>query len=324
MHDRPHQIHHVEAGSPASENNPWFAELDSNHVVNIVLIGLNILASTGVVIVNKWIFNHHRFPFATFLTILHFSCTWLVLEFCARRGLFEKKRVAPLTMAPLCAVFCGFVLLTNLSLQYNSVGFYQCAKILTTPCIALMQHYLYQTEFSKPIKYALALVCVGVGIATVTDVELNMNGTVIAMLAVVVSSLYQVWVGGKQTEFDVNAWQLLHNQSLLSALMLVAVLPFFESLTRLRQVHVTVALVWHISLSIAFAILLNVTLFMVIGRTSAVTYNVAGHLKTVLVLLFGFVVFHYPVELKNMAGIVLTLAGVGWYSQLKMRESISK
>jgi solute carrier family 35 protein E3 len=295
-------------------------KLDEDNMINALLIALNIVASTSVVIINKWIFNQDKFQFATLLTVIHFACTYLALEVAANQNLFKKKRIAPTTMAPLCTAFCGFVLLTNLSLQFNSVSFYQCAKILTTPCIAAMQYYLYHTVFSYRIKLTLTIICLGVAIASITDLELNLVGTVIALLAVFVSSLYQVWVGGKQKEFDVDAWQLLHNQAPLSALGLVFLVPLFDNMGNLRQVQVTVALLWHIFLSILSAIALNLSTFMIIGRTSAVTYNVAGHLKTVLVLLFGFSIFHYPMVLKNLLGISITLIGVFMYSRIKLQE----
>jgi solute carrier family 35 protein E3 len=46
-------------------------------------------------------------------------------------------------MIPLALCFCGFVVLTNLSLENNSVGTYQVAKVMTTPCVLLIQYYYY-------------------------------------------------------------------------------------------------------------------------------------------------------------------------------------
>lgn len=46
-------------------------------------------------------------------------------------------------MIPLAVCFCGFVVLTNLSLENNSVGTYQVAKVMTTPCVLLIQYHCY-------------------------------------------------------------------------------------------------------------------------------------------------------------------------------------
>ncbi len=40
-------------------------------------------------------------------------------------GVFEIKPVKIMSVVPLCLAFCGFVVFTNYSLQYNTVGFYQ-------------------------------------------------------------------------------------------------------------------------------------------------------------------------------------------------------
>jgi solute carrier family 35 protein E3 len=46
---------------------------------------------------------------------------------------FEVKKVALMDVLPLCVSFCGFVVLTNLSLEYNTVGFYQVCSIVLRP-----------------------------------------------------------------------------------------------------------------------------------------------------------------------------------------------
>lgn len=40
---------------------------------------------------------------------------------------------------PITVSFCAFVVFNNLSLQHNSVSFYQLMKILTTPAVVLLQ-----------------------------------------------------------------------------------------------------------------------------------------------------------------------------------------
>lgn len=52
-------------------------------------------------------------------------------------------------MIPLALCFCGFVVVTNLSLENNSVGTYQVAKVMTTPCVLLIQYYCYGKFASK-------------------------------------------------------------------------------------------------------------------------------------------------------------------------------
>jgi solute carrier family 35 protein E3 len=57
----------------------------------------------------------------------HFTCTSIVLYIASRSpfNLFVPVRLPFLQMIPLCSFFAGFLILGNLSLAYNSIGFYQ-------------------------------------------------------------------------------------------------------------------------------------------------------------------------------------------------------
>jgi solute carrier family 35 protein E3 len=71
------------------------------------------------------VFTTDKFNFGTVLTVIHFLTTTVGLEILARSGFFEKKVLSISAVLPLSVAFSGFVVLTNLSLQFNSVGFCQ-------------------------------------------------------------------------------------------------------------------------------------------------------------------------------------------------------
>jgi drug/metabolite transporter (DMT)-like permease len=58
----------------------------------------------------------------------------------------------------------------------------------------------------------------------------------------------------------------------------------------------------------------NFSTFLVIGKTSPVTYQVLGHLKTCLVLTFGYVLLHDPFSWRNILGILIAVVGMVLYS----------
>lgn len=152
---------------------------------------LNIVFSITIVLMNKWIYRHIGFPNLT-LSMIHFFVTFLGLIICEKFHVFCIKDVAIKEMIPIAIAFCGFVVLTNLSLSHNTVGTYQVAKMLTTPCVIFLQILFYQKSFSISVKLTLIPIILGVVINFYYDLEFNIIGTVYATLGVLITSLYQV------------------------------------------------------------------------------------------------------------------------------------
>jgi hypothetical protein len=98
------------------------------------------------------------------------------LRIFAAFGLFELKPVTVMQILPLAACYALCTPLSNLSLAFNSVGFYQMMKILTTPYVAVIESVFYGAKFTTPIKVSLGIVTLGVLMASVNDVEVGGGG----------------------------------------------------------------------------------------------------------------------------------------------------
>jgi solute carrier family 35, member E3 len=79
-----------------------------------------------------------------------------------------------------------------------------------------------------------------------------------------------------------------------------------------------------ITLSCLIAVSVNFSTFLVIGTTSPVTYQVLGHLKTCLILTFGYVLLRDPFTARNILGIIIAIFGMGLYSYVSVKESRNK
>jgi solute carrier family 35 protein E3 len=215
---------------------------------------------------NKSIFQHRKFEFATTVTVIHFLFTYIGLEGCAYFGIFKKKKLNYGEVLPLSVAFCSFVVLTNISLQYNSVGFYQVlktsnhvkmAKVLTTPTIVIIQSTLFNVKFSAILKLSLLVTCMGVGVVSVTDFQLNLVGAIVALAGVLAGSFYQIWVGTKQKELGVNSMQLLYYQSFISMLILTVCIPLIDNARELIKYQHTTSSIFWILLSACLAFFVN-------------------------------------------------------------------
>jgi solute carrier family 35 protein E3 len=85
--------------------------------------------------------------------------------------------------------------------------------------------------------------------------------------------------------------------------------PFFDDVGALMEFQYTSPLIVRICVSCCFALGVNVSNYLVLGKTSPLTYQVLGHLKTVLVLVLGFTVFQKPVDTRNVIGIFVAMIG---------------
>ena len=295
-------------------------------------LALSVSSSVSIVIVNKYLISTLGFPYVTCLTATHMAVTAVALRVAARVKLLEPKGIEKRALAKFAALNGVSVAFLNLSLGFNSVGFYQMTKLAIIPCTVSIQQAFYGKSFSNEIKASLATLLLGVAVATVTDARVNFLGTTVSLLAVATTCVSQIWTNTMQKEHGVNSTQLLYAASPYRAAILYAIaLPLDVGLTSAsasgsakhvfsRDGGSAGAIVFVASLTCVIAVLVNFSTFLVIGKCDAVTYQVLGHLKTVLVLAFGFFALGDPMSFKNVLGIGVALVGMVAYGAAEAAE----
>ncbi|XP_003701249.2 solute carrier family 35 member E3-like [Megachile rotundata] len=286
-------------------------------IITALYLILNIFFSVVIVLLNKWLYIHIGFPNIT-LSMIHFIITFIGLIICEKFDIFCIKDIAIKEIFLIAATFCGFVVLTNLSLAYNTVGTYQVAKMLTTPCVIIMQIIFHKKQFSIFVKLTLILIITGVVINFYYDIQFNISGTIYATLGVFLTSLYQVVMSIKQREFQMDPMQLLYYQAPLSAVMLLFIVPFLEPVEQTLTTSWSLIDLILVILSGIIAFFVNLTSYWIIGKTSPLTYNMAGHFKLCLLLLGGSLFFHETLAINQVIGITLTLIGIILYAHVKI------
>lgn len=225
-------------------------------------------------------------------------------------------------MLPLAAAYVGYIVLCNLNLNLNPVGFYQITKIAVAPAVLAIEAVAYGKRASPAVGGAVALVCAGVGLATVTDPQIASNaaGLGAGFGSVAATAMYQIWAGVKQKELGLGSMQLLHQYVPLAAAMLGGLVLLLEPVGLLAPgpgtllgFHYTPGGLATIAVSAALGLLVNLSTFLVIGATSSLTYNVVGHVKTVLILSGGVAFFGDVMPAKKMAGIGVAMLGIIWW-----------
>ncbi|RYR34017.1 hypothetical protein Ahy_A10g048728 isoform C [Arachis hypogaea] len=328
---------------------------------------LSVVSSVSIVICNKALMSSLHFIFATTLTSWHLLVTFCSLHVALRMRFFEHKpfeQKAVMGFGILNGISIG---LLNLSLGFNSVGFYQMTKLAIIPCTVMLETIFLGKRFSKRIQFALAILLLGVGIATVTDLQLNAMGSFLSLLAVITTCVAQIvslnsfqsvsapntfglstllrnycsciqhnyesyiclshMTNTIQKKFKVSSTQLLYQSCPYQAATLLVSGPFLDKFLTNQNVfafNYTTQVTVFIVLSCLISISVNFSTFLVIGKTSPVTYQVLGHLKTCLVLAFGYILLHDPFSWRNILGILIAMVGMILYSYYCTLENQQK
>ncbi|KAL9644580.1 hypothetical protein ABK040_015319 [Willaertia magna] len=306
---------------PLIKNDSSLSTQPQPSMTNIIAsISLNIAASVGTIFINKLLFKSYKFSeLGTTLTVFHFIFSFIFTAIAASFGLFQPKKLPLLRVLPISLAFCGYVVFNNISLAYNSVSFYQVMKIMCTPTIIVIEYFLYKEKPDKRILPTLIPVCLGTFITVFTDLEMNWYGTMMSILAVFSNALYTVYGTTKQKELKANSLQILLYQSLMSGIMLIFAIPFFDNTEALRNYNWSFDNIIVILSSCFTALFVNFSFFLIAGKTSPLSVNVVGYFKTVLVFVGGFLLFSSVVTIQNALGVLLTLVGVAWYTYEKYK-----
>ncbi|KAH7691161.1 solute carrier family 35 member E3 protein [Dioscorea alata] len=290
-------------------------------------LALSVASSVAIVICNKALISSLGFPFATTLTSWHLMVTFCTLHMAHRLRFFEPKFVDAKTVILFGILNGTSIGLLNLSLGFNSIGFYQMTKLAIIPFTVLLETVFLKKKFSQNIKLSLLVLLLGVGIASITDLKLNLLGCILSLLAIATTCVGQIMTNTIQKRLKVSSTQLLYQSSPYQAAILFVTGPFVDQCLTKRNVfafNYSFIVLAFIILSCLIAVSVNFSTFLVIGTTSPVTYQVLGHLKTCLVLSFGYTLLHDPFTARNILGILVAIFGMALYSYFSVQEGKKK
>jgi len=299
----------------------------------------NLFASVSIILVNKQIASVCGFHFILTLLFLNFLTTGSCLEALVRAGYLEVKHLPESDRWLLALMAMCTVLLNNASNEANSVGFYQITKLLIIPTVILIERSkgIVKT-YSRGIILSLAVASVGVAIATVSDVEVNVRGSVLAFFSILMTAQFQIWQGSKQHEHGVSAMQITYSVSLpqvvlgfAATLVFDVFAPGLKHFLLLRsggllehEFRSRADVMWIVACC-AIAVVMNTSTYGLLGKASPVTYQVLGQLKTCLIVAFGYVFFDArapPTMLMiRFSGVGVAIVGILSYALVKHKET---
>ncbi|KAH0465917.1 hypothetical protein IEQ34_006020 [Dendrobium chrysotoxum] len=293
------------------------SKADRKAALDVASWMFNVVTSVGIIMVNKALMATHGYGFATTLTGLHFTATTIMTVVLRCLGYVQPSHL-PVPDLIKFVVFANLSIVgMNVSLMWNSVGFYQIAKLCMIPVSCFLEVLFDKVRYSRDTKLSILVVLIGVAVCTITDVSVNARGLIAATIAVWSTALQQYYVHFLQRKYSLGSFNLLGHTAPVQAASLLLLGPFVDYwLTgqRVDTFDYNIIAVFFIILSCIIAIGTNLSQFICIGRFTAVSFQVLGHMKTILVLVLGFFLFgREGLNLHVVLGMILAVAGMIWY-----------
>jgi len=175
-------------------------------------------------------------------------------------------------------------------------------------------------KFKGEVAAIMSLIAFGVVICAIGEVNLIVVGVVVQLSSLAFEALrltlIQVLINSKG--YNMNPMQSLYYVS--PACLICLIVPFFfveyPRILAAKNFHINPPVLLANALA---ALALNLAVFMLIGKTSALTMNIAGVIKDWMLIYCSYYVFKAPLTFTNLFGYVFCCSGVVWYNQVKLK-----
>ncbi|KAK4754926.1 hypothetical protein SAY87_008683 [Trapa incisa] len=285
-----------------------------------VALTFNFVIAVGIIFTNKLVLKNVGFQFPIFLTFIHYTVSWLLMAILKLFSILpasppsESRFSSLLTLGMVMSFSTG---LANVSLKYNSVGFYQMSKIAVTPSIVLAEFIVYHKKVSFLKVLALAVVSIGVAVATVTDLQFNLFGACVALAWIIPSAVNKILWSRMQQQENWTALALMWKTTPITLFFLVIMIPWLDppgALSFNWSFNNTSAIL----LSALLGFLLQWSGALALGATSAITHVVLGQFKTCVILLGNYYIFGSNPGHTSICGAFVAIAGMSFYTYLNL------
>uniref|UniRef100_A0A287QGJ3 Sugar phosphate transporter domain-containing protein n=1 Tax=Hordeum vulgare subsp. vulgare TaxID=112509 RepID=A0A287QGJ3_HORVV len=212
------------------------------------------------------------------------------------------------------------IVLGNVSMRYIPVSFMQTIKSFTPATTVILQWLVWSKHFEWRIWASLVPIVGGILLTSMTELSFNIFGFCAAMIGCLATCTKTIL-----------AESLLHGYKFDSINTAYYMAPFATMILALPSMLLEGGGVidWFYTHDSAFSSLiiipgsgvlafcLNFSIFYVIHSTTAVTFNVAGNLKVVVVVLVSWLIFRNPISPMNAIGCAITLVSCTFYGYVR-------
>lgn len=288
--------------------------------------------SSTIAIVNKYIFSNLEFPFPISLTAYHMLAQGILGVLATRFSLLGAQKPSLSTreymrsIVPLGGLLSAEICFNNLGVRYVPVSFAQTVRSLTPLCAAIVTRIVFAKKLSRTATLTLFPVCFGVCLSTYDEPLFHLGGFCATIFSCFLTAgklaATSVLLDGSFKMDPITALGLLSPVGFATlspvavALEGPAVLRWFAR-HRLGGAEASVVL-----FSGLCAVGLNVSMFFLVKRTSALAVAVAGNLKVIVIVVTSVLIFKNPISHVGMAGCAIAVSGCAAYGLVKDKYEV--
>ncbi|GLJ31327.1 hypothetical protein SUGI_0628540 [Cryptomeria japonica] len=296
-------------------------------LLSYTYVGIWIFLSFTVIVYNKYILDRkmYNWPFPISLTMIHMAfCSALAVLLVRVMKLVEPigmtKEVYLSSIVPIGALYSMSLWFSNSAYIYLSVSFIQMLKALMPVAVYSIGVGLKRDTFKSNTMANMIGISVGVAIAAYGEAKFNSWGVMLQLGAVAFEATRLVLIQILLTSKGITLNPITSLYYVAPCCLLFLTVPWlfveFPVLKETSTFHFDYFIFGTNSLC-AFA--LNLAVFLLIGKTSALTMNVAGVVKDWLLIAFSWSIIKDMVTPINLLGYGLAFLGVCYYNHSKLQ-----
>jgi len=309
----------------ASEAPPLTAWQQAAKAYFYVTVWMSI--SMSVILFNKYILAYSGFKYPIALTMWHMVfCTTvsavLVRGTGTTKRLHMPRKEYVNRVVPIGALYAASLWLSNSAYLHLSVSFIQMTKALMPGLVYACGVAFGMEKLTRVTTLNMVIIAVGVAIAAYGEIDFVWIGVIEQLSALLFEAMRLMLVQVLITKqgYGMNPIQSLYYVSPACAACLA--LPFaFVELPEIMNDYGLVIDYPMLVLNALTAFALNLAVFLLIGKTSALTMNIAGVIKDWMLIFASQHLFGNTVSFLNYVGYVIAFLSVGMYNFNKLRAA---
>eukprot|EP00669_Euglena_mutabilis_P005104 TRINITY_DN1647_c0_g1_i2.p1 TRINITY_DN1647_c0_g1~~TRINITY_DN1647_c0_g1_i2.p1 ORF type:complete len:373 (+),score=171.61 TRINITY_DN1647_c0_g1_i2:94-1119(+) len=283
-------------------------------------------SSGAVVLHNKWLMTVFHFEYPATMTMMHMSFSFCIAFIICK--VFKLVALPAITsqqilraIFPIGACYAIVLVCSNYAYVYLTVAFIQMLKACLPVLVLFVSVAFGVAKFERHLLWSILVISIGVVLVTEGQVDMSLPGLILQSVSLVFESIRLVMIEVllKQKGIQLNPITTLFYVAPVTLLCISVPAAVFEfdNLDKIVSMVTGNPLIFLLNCSLAF--LLNLAVFLIIGKTSALTMNIAGISKDIIVIGISTVMFAAPLYMKSIVGFGIVIVGVSLYNWVKYK-----